>query len=172
LIPTPVPTDDTGPASSVQPGPTPTPAPTPTPDPAPLIIAKVDSKGTREYGDDTLLPGATFRIYKDDGDGRYDPDSDIVVFDGVAKNGFLVFEDPEPAQYWVIEIDAPTGYELARPRIVRYEGDEGAPADCIAAPGGRLRCQAAAAGRPGFVMLVVPDRPAGLPPTDMARKRR
>ena len=132
----------------------------------------MDNKGTRRYGDDTLLPGASFRIYKDDEDGVYEPDSDTAVFDGVAEHGFLVFEDPEPGDYWIVEIDAPSGYELARPRIVRYEGDDGEPANCLAAAGGQLRCRAAPAGRPGFVMLVVPDRPAGLPPTDLARKHR
>jgi hypothetical protein len=132
----------------------------------------VDTKGTRDYSDDTLLPGARFRIYKDDGDSRYESAADSAVFDGVAETGFLVFEDPEPGDYWIIEIDAPDGYELARPRIIRYRGDAGEPANCLAAAGAPLRCEAAPEGRPGFVMLVVPNRPAGLPPTDANARRR
>jgi hypothetical protein len=163
---TPEPTDDVGPTSSEEP------VPTVPSDPAPLIVAKVDNKGTRQYSDDTLLAGAHFRIYRDDGDGRYEADEDTVAFDGVAEHGFLVFERPQPGEYWVVEIDAPSGFELARPKIVRYRGDEGEPANCVAAPGAQLRCEAAIEGRPGFVMLVVPNRPAGLPPTDVARKRR
>ena len=91
----------------------------------------------------------------------------------ITEGGGLVPEDPEPGDYWIIEIDAPDGFELARPRIVRYRGDAGEPANCLAAAGAQLRCQAASEGRPGFVMLVVPNRPAGLPPTDaIARRRR
>jgi hypothetical protein len=149
------------------------PAPTPgaAARPAPLIVAKVDNRGTRGYRDDRLLPGAAFRVYQDDGDGRYDPQVDTLAFDGIAETGFLVFREPVPGSYWVVEVDAPSGYEIARPRIVRYPGDS-APADCVGAPGANVRCEAAADGEPGFLLLVIPDRPAGLPPTDTGGRRR
>jgi hypothetical protein len=180
--PSPEPTEGVGPITTAEPSPEPTegvaaatsePGATPRPDtrPAPLIVAKVDNRGTRAYSDDRLLPGATFRIYQDDGDGKYERDTDILAFDGVAEHGFLVFKQPTPGRYWVIEVDAPSGYELSRPRLIAYPGGTRA-AECVAAPGGRLRCEAAAAGHPGFVMLVVPDRPAGLPPTDAVGRRR
>ena len=95
--------------------------------PAPIIVAKVNDKGTGSPRDDSLLRGAAFAIHADDGDGIFEAGSDGVVWDGTADSGFLVFPAAPEGDYWVIETDAPTGFHTAPPTLVHHEPDRGAP---------------------------------------------
>ena len=134
----------------------------------PIIIAKVDDRGTRTVKDDRLLAGATFRVARDDGDGQFEAATDVEVFSGVATNGFLVFRTPEVGDYWVIEVDAPSGYELDHARLLSYpitSGDE----DCVVF-NGHQTCVQDDDATGGFLMLVIADTPAELPPTDTSTR--
>ncbi len=86
-------------------------------------MAKVDDRGTATFRDDRLLRGASFAIRVDDGDGRYDAGSDEVVWDGTADSGFLVFPAPPEGDYWIVETDAPTGFDTASPILVTHDLD-------------------------------------------------
>ena len=88
---------------------------------APIVVTKVDDKGTSSRKDDRLLAGAHFEIRLDDGDGKFEPKTDdALVFEGVAQHGYLVFETPPQGINWIIEVDAPSGYDTAKPVQVRY----------------------------------------------------
>jgi hypothetical protein len=134
--------------------------------PAPVIVAKINTKGTEPIRDDRLLRGAHFVIRTDDGDGEYEPDDgDEVVFDGVAQYGFLVFQEPPAGDYWLSELDAPTGFERAgRPTFVTVE-PRNPTANCFQV-GTRVRCLPDEDQSGGFLVVVVPNVPAELPPTD------
>jgi hypothetical protein len=136
--------------------------------PAPLIIAKVTNKGTDQLRDDRLLPGARIEIRIDDGDGKYEPTTDDskIGFDGVADKGFLIFRTPPDGDYWVVEADAPTGFEKSRPLLVHY------PADIVAGNcvqiGNKQHCLPDDDASGGILLVVISDTPAQLPRTDTA----
>jgi hypothetical protein len=131
-----------------------------------VIVAKINTQGTDPIRDDRLLRNAHFVIRTDDGDGKYEPDDgDEVVFDGVAEYGFLVFKEPTAGEYWLTEIDAPTGFERARrPTFVTVEA-RSPTRNCIQV-GTRVRCFADEDQSGGFLIVVIPNEPAELPPTD------
>ena len=139
--------------------------PRPETGPAPIIIAKVNTKGTNGLSDDRLLPNAEFEMRLDDGDGRYEPDEDQVVHQAVATRGFLVLRSPPEGDYWVVEVDAPSGFELAKPMLARYPTDVVA-GNCIQY-GEIQRCLPDDDASGGILLVVVPDAPVeDLPRTD------
>jgi hypothetical protein len=127
---------------------------------------KLDSRGTRTLLDDRLLPGATFDLHLDNGDGTYEPDGadTRVDFQSFTVNAFLVFGRPADAPYWLAESRAPLGYEKAPAELLpapsQHQGQ-----NCIVFRQ-HLRCFADDDGISGFVLVVIPDDPAHLPPTD------
>ena len=135
----------------------------------PIIVAKIDTRGTSTLSDDRLLRGAHFRIYRDNGDGEFDATTDVQVFDGVAETGFLVYKSPGVGSYWVVEVDAPPGYELDGARLLRYPGGD-SHESCIQF-NGKQKCAQDDDDRGGYLLLVVGDKPAELPPTDTVPRR-
>ena len=100
------------------------------------MVVKVNDNGTPEYTDDTLLSGATFELRLDDGDGIYEPDTDDapVIDTVVSEFGFAVF-DPQPVfgNYWITEIAAPVGFDVAAPLLVPYTADN-VQENCVSQP--------------------------------------
>jgi hypothetical protein len=132
--------------------------------PAPIIVTKVDNQGTATRSDDRLLPGARFEIRKDDGDGKFEK-TDKLVFQGVADRGFLVFKSPPEGVNWVLEVDAPPGYDTAKPVLVRYSPSE--TENCVQIAN-KQRCRRDDDGSGGVLLVVIPDSPVELPRTDTA----
>jgi hypothetical protein len=131
-----------------------------------VIVAKINTRGTEVLRDDRLLREAHFLIHTDDGDGSYEPTADDqAVFDGIAQYGFLVFKEPHEGDYWVVETDAPSGFERARrPTLVRVRART-PTRNCIQVGDG-VRCFPDEDQSGGFLIVVIPNRPAELPPTD------
>ena len=127
-------------------------------------MAKVDDRGTATLRDDRLLRGASFAIRVDDGDGRYDPVTDKVVAQGTADSGFLVFRAPPEGDYWIVETDAPSGFETAAPVLVSHDPTD-EHRNCVT-QGGHRTCVRDEDQSGGFLLVFVRDTPAGLPPTD------
>jgi hypothetical protein len=136
-----------------------------------VIVAKVNNKGTGRFSDDRLLRGAHFQIRVDDGDGDYEPNGDdgTVIFDGIAETGFLTHSEPAVGDYWVVEVDAPTGFERARPTLVQVT-EELEFQNCIQVRND-VRCFNDEDQSGGFLLVVVPNTPAELPPTDTSVDR-
>jgi hypothetical protein len=167
--PTATATASPAPTTTATAAPTATPAPTgsvaPTEDPGsvePLIVAKVDDNGTPDDpDDDRLLPGATFALYLDDGDGDFEPDGDDAPpLDPVSSaNGFHVFHPPTPGSYWVVEVDPPTGFDTEPPRLVDHLVARTFE-NCVVTPGSTL-CVPDDDPDGGYVIVVVADSPIG-----------
>ena len=124
----------------------------------------MNTKGTKGLSDDRLLADAHFEFRLDDGDGKYEPDEDQVIHQGVATKGFLIFESPPEGDYWVVEVDAPTGFALAKPMLARYPTDVVA-GNCIQY-GEIQHCLPDDDASGGILLVVVPDAPVDLPRTD------
>ena len=92
------------------------------------------------------------------------PESDVVVWEGAADSGFLVFPAAPEGDYWVVETDAPTGFHTAPPMLVRHELTE-EHRDCIVV-GEQTELRADDDQSGGFLLVFVHDTPADLPPTD------
>lgn len=75
--------------------------------PGRIDVAKVDAVS------DAPLD-ATFALWRDDGDGVFDPATDtVVVPETSTTDGALSFEDLDWGAYWLEEVTPPTGYEVA-----------------------------------------------------------
>ncbi len=138
----------------------PTDEPRPPADPA-FIVAKVDDRGTADRDDNRLLPGATFEVRPDDGDGVYEPNGDDAPALGGdnSSTGFTVYAPDAPGRYWVAEVVAPAGYDMAASILVDYPVPD-PPENCVVIEGSR-RCQADDDGTGGFIIVVVFDSPTG-----------
>jgi len=138
---------------------------------------KVNDQGTTDPADDRIAGGARFEFRKDDGDGVYEPNGDDapVLATVDARFGFAVFTPPAPGRYWVTEVSAPPGLEIAPPQLVTYTVDA-TPRNCtiVKRAASCVRDEDASGG---FVEVVVADSPLGggvlpatghptLPPTD------
>jgi hypothetical protein len=131
---------------------------------APILIAKLDDRGTRTRGDDRLLRSATFRILFDDGDQRYEPQDDRAVFEGVARRGWLAFLPQEAGGYWIVEVTAPSGYQPSQP--IRVTIALGRQPRCLH-DGGRVICSSEDEPESnGYLVVAIRNSPVGLPPTD------
>lgn len=85
---------------------------------ADLVIQKTDGQT------DDPLPGATFVVYKDSGDGTYAKATDAVdaqrfpdaatSFTTAETTGQVTVTELAPGTYWVVETDAPDGYVIRR----------------------------------------------------------
>jgi Prealbumin-like fold domain len=120
---TPTPTPVVTPTPTPVVTPTPTPVPTATPTPAPgsgtLVIFKFDTKGTATGSDDVLLDGASFDVYRDDGDSVFEAGQDTHVAGPVAASGGTVDVNSLSAgSYWVVESVVPTGFDGSDPILV------------------------------------------------------
>ena len=137
----------------------------------PIIVPKVNDKGTPEISDDRIVPGAVFEFRRDDGDGIYEPVGDDfpVLAQVEATNGFAVFTPPEPGDYWVTESTPPPGLKVADPILAHYTAS---PENC-GLSNSLLRCEPDDDQSGGFLIVVVVNSPGGgvgpevtAPPTD------
>ena len=95
----------------------------------PLVELQLKKIDTLENADHThdVLAGAKFAVFKDSGagnvpDGKYDKDADAVdnqrfhtedeEFETAGEDGLVKIADLMPGTYWLVEIEAPAGYEL------------------------------------------------------------
>ena len=106
---------------------TPEPTAEPTPEPtttASILIVNIDTRGTDDEGDDTLLDGAVFEVYADDGDGAFDPGGETLV-DGPtdAPGGMVDTADLPAGRYWIVQSTFPAGYMGAAPFLVELNLD-------------------------------------------------
>ncbi len=132
-----------------------------------MIIAKLDDRATADRADDQLLPGATFDVRPDDGDGVYEPTGDDgPPLDAVELGtGFVIFKPNATGRYWVAEVVAPDGFDTAAPIMVDYAVPI-PPENCVVIEGDR-RCRVDEDGTGGFVIVVVRNSPiGGLAPAD------
>ncbi|MFL5679553.1 MAG: prealbumin-like fold domain-containing protein, partial [Chloroflexota bacterium] len=91
-----------------------------------LVILKVDNKGTADQSDDTLLDGATFSVYLDDGDKEFSASSDeLVRGPDTATGGELDYTGLAEGDYWVVEVVVPDGFTGSDPILVTIEFDSG-----------------------------------------------
>ena len=132
----------------------------------PLVVAKVDDKGTSTRDDDRLTGGAVFEVRIDDGDGAYEPDGDdgSVIADLVSPKGYSVYLPDGPGDYWVKEVQPPDGLETADAMLVKYRIPE-TPENCFVVDG-KKRCQADTDNTSGYTVAVIIDSPIGAPPTE------
>ena len=134
--------------------------------PPPLIIAKVNDKGTSTREDDKFVGGAVFEIRVDDGDGKYEPNADDggVVATLKATDGYAVYNPGLPGDYWVKEVDAPNGLSKADAMLVKYRTPE-TPENCFVVDG-KKQCKPDEDGSGGFTVAAIVDSPIGAPPTE------
>jgi hypothetical protein len=79
-----------------------------------ISIFTIDDKGTANRGDDVAIPGATYAIVADDGDGVYEAQKDGPVMVQISSpSGVSVLNGLPQRQYWVVETVAPAGYDLS-----------------------------------------------------------
>jgi hypothetical protein len=134
----------------------------------PLIVAKVNNKGTTDQDDDKIVGGATFEVRLDDGDGEYEPDSDdgapIAELD--SPDGYSVYTPPSSGDYWVKEVTPPAGLTTAPAMLVEYTLT---PQNCVVVDGDKT-CKPDDDDTGGFTIAVIEDSPVGkpLPQTDAA----
>jgi hypothetical protein len=134
------------------------------------VVAKVNDAGTPEFADDTLLSGAVFELRLDDGDTVYEPSGDDapVLDSATSTYGFAVFEPPAvPGNYWITEVSAPAGFDIAEPLLVPYLLAD-AQRNCVAS-GTSFTCIPDDDLTGGLVLAFVADSPIGgeLPSTDL-----
>jgi hypothetical protein len=135
----------------------------------------VNDQGTEDTSDDQIVGGAVFEMRLDDGDRVYEPDTGDapVLATEEATYGFAEFFPPHTGTYWITEIKAPEGLNLAPPQLVQYQG---LPENC-AVIRGAAQCQPDDDNSGGFVIMPFADSPTqtvlpatptppGLPPTD------
>lgn len=73
-----------------------------------VSLRKVDASDT-----DTPLEGAHFRLYRDNGDGAFDPNVDAVRYEGTTdENGAITFGQLTVGTYFLQETKTPAGYQL------------------------------------------------------------
>ena len=116
-------------ASAADPTPTasvePTAEPTEAPASASILIVNRDTRGTDGEDDDTLLDGADFEVYADDGDGAFDPGGESLAFGPeAAPGGMLDTSDLPPGSYWIVQSTFPAGYMGAAPFLVELNLDQ------------------------------------------------
>jgi outer membrane protein assembly factor BamB len=88
------------------------------------VIRKWDNKGTSDFGDDTLLDGASFSLYLDDGDEVFESGQDeLISGPDEATGGELVYSDLEDGDYWVVEVVVPDGFIGTEPLLIPVDGD-------------------------------------------------
>jgi hypothetical protein len=114
------------------PTPTPTATPTETPSDPPsqapaegaIEIQKIDNKGTQSFEDDVLLNGASFALYRDNGDSAYSAVTDTLVSGpSAAVDGTLTIEHLTAGSYWVVETVVPAGFTGTDPILVALNLD-------------------------------------------------
>ncbi len=101
---------------------------------------KFDTKGTpNDLLDDELLDGATFEVYKDDGDVAFEDSVDELVFGpAVASNGRLETGPLDAGWYWIVETIVPDGFTGSDPILVELNLDS--EVTCIWGAGGLVDC--------------------------------
>lgn len=73
-----------------------------------VSLRKVDASDT-----DVPLEGAHFRLYRDNGDGAFDPNADTVRYEGATdENGAITFGQLTVGTYFLQETKTPAGYQL------------------------------------------------------------
>lgn len=73
-----------------------------------VSLHKVDASDT-----DVPLEGAHFRLYRDNGDGAFDPNADTVRYEGTTdENGAITFSQLTVGTYFLQETKTPAGYQL------------------------------------------------------------
>lgn len=99
----------------------------PTPEPpaaASILIVNFDTQGTDDRSDDTLLDGAEFEVYADDGDGVYRPGEETLVHGPVpAPGGMIDTADLPAGRYWIAQSTFPAGFMGAAPILVELNLD-------------------------------------------------
>jgi hypothetical protein len=91
---------------------------------ASILIAKFDNKGTPGLDDDEALDGATFAVYKDDGDDAFDATLDALVFGPAATVGGTLDTTPlDAGWYWIVEAIVPDGFTGSDPILVELNID-------------------------------------------------
>ena len=101
-----------------------------------------------------------FEFRLDDGDKAYDATADgPVLFTGTATYGFLVWTPPGPGFYWVTEVTAPSGLDIAEPVLVPYLITREA-SKCFQRPGALQACTRVT-DSVGYVLVVIADSPLG-----------
>jgi hypothetical protein len=107
-----------------------------------------------------------FEVRLDDGDGKYEPDTDdgAPIAELESPDGYSVYVPPEEGDYWVEEVKPPQGLDTAPAMLVAYTHT---PQNCFVVDGEK-RCKPDDDNTGGFTIAVVEDAPVGhpLPQTD------
>ncbi|MGZ9276236.1 MAG: prealbumin-like fold domain-containing protein [Candidatus Limnocylindrales bacterium] len=99
----------------------------------------IDDNATSDVADDVLLDGARLEVRAEDGDRRYDPIRDPLVFGPrAASDGLLETHALDSGWYWIVETRAPKGFIGSAPILVELNldptvtcvWDRGAPSLC------------------------------------------
>lgn len=162
--PTPTPKPTETPAPTETPKPTETPAPTDTPrdDQASILIAKLDNRGTSDPNDDVLLDGASFEVWADDGDGKYESGQDQLVFGAAEATGGMLDTDLlDEGMYWIVESTVPSGYVGSDPILVELNVD--ASQTCVWDAAGLIECKPNDEESVSFTIVLVDNTPKAEP---------
>jgi hypothetical protein len=143
------------------------------------VIFKINNKGTRDFADDTLLDGASFSIYLDNGNKSFEPGIDaLVAGPDKATDGVLSYHGLRNGTYWIVEVIVPKGFIGTGPIPALVDSRGG---DCLYDHTGLLRCiKPEHGGTTGVIVDNTPEKPHGtggvggatgtprmtLPPTD------
>ena len=140
-----------------------------------LVVGKLSDGGTDgDLTDDSLLPGASFVLYLDDGDGVFEPEGEDAppIEPTMVVGAFHIFTPPGPGRYWVVETSPPAGFDTSEPMLVDFLLARSTQ-NCVVAEDGES-CVTDDDPDGGYVLAVVADSPTGgagaltPPPTDVA----
>jgi hypothetical protein len=160
---TPTPTPEVTPTPTPEVTPTPTPEVTPTPSPEGAIsIWKIDNKGTlTDFEDDEFLDGASFAVYRDNGDETFSAaDDTLVAGPEAAVGGILDVDHLSAGSYWIVETVVPAGFVGSDPILIDLNTNPDAV--CLWDSTGLLVCEDAQ-GEGGFDVVFVDNTPTGNP---------
>jgi hypothetical protein len=101
---------------------------------APDVTVQSDAQA-----DDTLLDGASFEIWSDDGDSSFDPTKDTKVFGPAPATGGMIDSTLlDAGNYWIVESTVPDGYVGSDPILVELNLDKSV--SCVWAAAGLVEC--------------------------------
>ena len=149
----------------------PTVAPTQAPTEAPgdvmasILIAKFDTRGTNNPNDDLMLDGASFEVYRDDGDETFDAGDELVVAEAPTDGGLLDTDLLDAGWYWIVESIVPDGYVGSDPTLVELNTDD--KITCIWDAAGLIECEDNVGNvrELSWTIVLVDNAPIGEAPT-------
>ncbi len=132
---------------------------------ASILIAKSDNRGTTNPNDDVMLDGASFEVYRDDGDEAFDAGDELVMPATPTDRGLLDTDLLDAGWYWIVESVVPAGYVGSDPILVQLNTDDAIT--CIWDAAGLIECDDNVGNvrELSWTIVLVDNTPVGEAPT-------